>query len=809
MAFASVIVSITHKNVDSVFSYSVPNDMEISVGDRVMVPFGGGNRKTEGYVIALEDAVDYPAEKIKPILKVIDEKPVFTETMIELAKWMKQKYYTTLSECLQCIMPAGIKLKSDYILEFTGTGDEKLSPSQQKLVSLFGQQKTLSLNELVSEFGEGMSRAATALVTAGVIKKTQRAYAKDYILRVKYVSINDGRENLEQEMEEIISKDNAQARTLSFLLSNGSTRLADLKQLLRISGSPVQTLKKREIIVVEDVEIRKDPLAHYPEKQESTLTLTPEQENALEYIKKSHETGKNTVLLHGVTGSGKTEIYLRLIEHVLSLGKQAVMLVPEISLTPQTVDSFLMRFGNAVTVTHSRLSAAERMDQWRKARDGQIQIMVGPRSAIFSPFSNLGIIIIDEEHEHTYKSETTPKYSVKEVAGELSRLTGCMVVLGSATPSLETNFEAESNRIGLVKMKERVNKRMPGVNIVDMRYELANGNKSMFSRDLQEALKQNLELGEQSILFLNRRGHSTFVSCRTCGHVMSCGNCNINYTYHKISGRLICHYCGAAEPSPVNCPVCGSKYIKYFGMGTQKIEEEVLCLLPGARTIRMDFDTTRTKNGHEKIIRMFAEKKADILIGTQMIAKGLNFPNISLVGIVAADLSLNTGDFRSAEKTFQLLTQVSGRAGRADIPGRVYIQTYAPTHYSILCARDGDYERFYRTELEIRRQMVYPPFSHFFTVLFTGKDEKTLILTMHKLLAIMKFYNRENRFELLGPAPAAVSKLKSNYRWKIIVKCTDEERLKNFVLYCMSRLAERVPLDGIYSSLSLDPQTTV
>ncbi|MDR1914540.1 MAG: primosomal protein N' [Clostridiales bacterium] len=533
--------------------------------------------------------------------------------------------------------------------------------------------------------------------------------------------------------------------------------------------------------------------------------LTSDQSRALGFILERIDAPKRPILLSGVTGSGKTEVYLQVIETVLSRGKQAIVLVPEISLTPQTLNTFLQRFRELVTVTHSRLSKGERLEQWKKARDGQSSIMIGPRSAVFTPFPNLGVIIIDEEHEHTYKSEITPKYSAKEVAEERARLTGTMLILGSATPSVSAFYRASMGELDLCVMRERVNHRPPDVNIVDMRNELALGNSSIFSKALLAAIMESLAANKQIILFLNRRGHSTFISCRRCGHVLRCDRCSVNYTFHAASENLMCHYCGKTVENPKLCPACGSRFVKYFGLGTQKVEEETRKLFPGVGILRMDLDTTRGKDGHEKILDIFRSGEASILIGTQMIAKGLDFPNVTVVGVMSADLSLNNGDFRAGETTFQLLTQVAGRAGRADFPGRVFIQTYTPEHYSLIYAKEQNYDLFYEHEITLRKQMNYPPFCHVFSVMFTCEQEKALIAALFNLVSVMRAFNRHGLFEILGPAPAQISKIHNRYRWKVLIKAQDETKLKNFALYCVDRLREHEDLSSFIIHLTMDP----
>ena len=659
--YALVCVDITNEAVDRLFHYAIPCDMKVLPGMRVLVPFGKRSKPIDGYVIELSETTDIPPGKIKPIADVYEDYPVFSPELVELAKWMKDKYYTTLSNCLKCILPPGLPKKP-----------------------------------------------------------TKKPIAKA------------------EEKTEVVCTEAPQ-------------------------------LTKEQTVVVDEILQRLDAGDTKP------------------------------ILIHGVTGSGKTEVYMRAIAKVMDMGKQAIMLVPEIALTPQTVSVLKKRFGDACAVTHSRLTAKERLTKWQNARLNEISVMIGPRSAIFTPFSRLGLIIIDEEHEHTYRSESSPKFDARDVA--IKR--GAAVILGSATPSLESYYKVPKD-IHLLTMFDRVNGMFPEINIVDMRRELASGNTSVFGMAFQDAAAKTLKAGQQIILFLNRRGHSSFVSCRQCGHVMGCTYCRVNFTYH-MPDTLICHYCGRNETVPQICPACSSPFIRYFGVGTQKVEEEVARLFPDVATLRMDMDTTRKKNGHAKLLSAFRKNEAQILIGTQMIAKGLDFPNVTLVGIVAADLSLFSGDFRAAEHTFQLLTQVSGRAGRAAQKGRVFIQTYNPENYAIALAKNADYNTFYEHEISLRRTMEYPPFSHVFMILFTGAEEKAIIMALHKLLHIMRYCNKKNMFEMLGPAPAFVSKIKKQFRWKLIVKCKEEEILKQFVLYCLGKLKENDPLTGIGINLTLNP----
>jgi len=805
---AEVVVSIKNKNVDRVFHYAIPPELRnrIQTGMRALVPFGGGNRVTEGYITGFCETTDTPPHKLKGIQSLPDAFPLFTPEMLALAQWMRDKYYTTLADCLHCIMPAGISLRNTFAAVLADGADGATLKGKQQDVFLYVKERggIVAQRELYEQFGAGVQRSVAALYNAGLLFIKQDYELKDYALRVKYAFLNDDNPLLDTLLDATFAKRDKQADVLQTVLDHNGMAVSDLKAYLHISDSPIKTLVKNGLLKIETVERLR--MVTRSGNGDDTFTLTAEQEAAVASIFEELEaTEKKPVLIYGVTGSGKTEVYMRLIERVMAQGKQTIMLVPEISLTPQTIEAFTNRFGDRVTFTHSRLSLGERFDQWKKARDGRVDVMIGPRSAIFAPFERLGAIVIDEEHESTYKSESTPKYDVKEVAQERARLTGSLVVMGSATPDVGSFYRAKQGEFGLITLKNRVNRRMPDIQIADMRYELADGNRSVFSRMLAAGIAENLRTGEQTILFMNRRGHSSFVSCRACGHVIGCESCSIRYTYHRYTDKLLCHYCGKQERMPKRCPICGSEHIRFFGAGTQKIEAELTEAFSQARVLRMDMDTTSRKNSHESIIARFAAKEADILIGTQMIAKGLNFPGVSLVGIVAADIALHADDFRAAETAYQLMTQVSGRAGRATIPGRVVVQTYSPEHYSIQFAKEQNYERFYAHEIILREQMQYPPFTHLAVILLTGESEKELILTLNTLRELMQKVNRRGFFEMLGPAPAAAAKLRNTYRWKLIVKGKDEVLLKQFVFYCMDKLALVRNIDGMQANISIDP----
>ena len=806
--YAKVVVASTAKDLDKPFYYAIPTHLSgiLRKGHRVLVPFGK-SRQVEGYVVDFADTISFDKAKIKEIVDVLEIFPIFSPVMLNLASWMAKKYSAPLATCFKTIMPAGISMKNDYVAEIIKeSGSKSLKGKQKQIFDYIAKHDSVGERELKENFGSTAWTHLKILVDMNLVTLRHIYDVKDYTIRINTVSVNDDLPDFDAEAEKVFEKGDKQAAVLEILIESKSLSVADIRLRLGISSSPIMSLAKKGLVSLEKLEMRRKVMPDVPLLHSSKFKLTTEQMSAITSIKASlTEENPRPTLIQGVTGSGKTEIYMSIIEEVLAAKKQAIMLVPEISLTPQAVDVFISRFGSKVTATHSRMSLGERYDQWKSARDGQIDVIIGPRSAIFTPFTNLGAIIIDEEHENTYKSETTPKYETGAVALKLSALTGCAVIMGSATPNVATFYKAQRGDMRLVTLKNRVNNRFADIETVDMRKELAEGNKSIFSTVLYTAIGQNLSTGQQSILFLNRRGHSTFVSCRSCGHVLGCNNCNVNYTYHQYNHRLLCHYCAATAKMPENCPICGSMYIKHFGVGTQKIEEYLAQEFPAARVLRMDLDTTTGKNSHSRIIHAFADRQADILVGTQMIAKGHNFPGVSLVGIVAADMALNNGDYRAAETAYQLITQVSGRTGRGDDPGRVIIQTYNPDHYSVNYAQAGDYAAFYAHEIEIRRQMNYPPFSHIFMLLFTGEQERRIVQVLHRLADIMRHANRKGLCDILGPAPAVISKIRHNYRWKILVKCKDEEILRKFVHYCLDKLKEHEDLDGINISLTLDP----
>ena len=669
----------------------------------------------------------------------------------------------------------GNQLRKGYVTDLTR--EPKVDPTRLKNICGISSAEETTESRLIAlaawmreNYGSTMIQA---LKTVLPIQEKMKAKEK------RYLCLKISREEAEKLLEELEkTRFKARTRLLRELLKEPRLDVSYASKELGATTSVVKKMTEQGIISIEYEELLRNSLDTEKLRLEEELPLTPEQETAVrEILREWEKETPRPVLIEGVTGSGKTQVYMKLIETVLDQGQQAIILIPEIALTYQTVRRFYARFGEKVSVINSRQSQGERYDQFKRARRGEVQVMVGPRSALFTPFANLGLIVIDEEHESSYKSENSPRYHARETAVERARLEHARVVLGSATPSLEAYHKAMEGTYGLVKLQSRYQDRpMPLVSVVDLREELKAGNRSVLSRKLKEAMKDRLEKREQIILFLNRRGYAGFVSCRSCGQVMKCPHCDVSLSEHN-NGRLLCHYCGYETVKPQACPVCGSPYIGGFKAGTQQIEKVVKEAFPGVRTLRMDFDTTRTKGSYEKILSAFASHEADVLIGTQMIVKGHDFPDVTLVGIVAADLSLNAEDYRCSERTFQLLCQAVGRGGRGNKPGEAVIQTYHPDHYSIQAAAVQDYEAFYQEEMSYRMLLDYPPASHMMAVLGSCPEEELLVQAMHYLELYIHRVYKEKDLHVIGPAYASVGKVKDIYRQVIYLKHEKQETL--------------------------------
>ena len=597
----------------------------------------------------------------------------------------------------------------------------------------------------------------------------------------EFVYLKKDIEEIEDDIEEKVIKSPKQIRCLQMLYENEGIHVLDLEALTDTNRAVINTLVKKDYIEIAQQRIERNPFEFKEVPRDKKKKLTDEQQLAYDTISKSIDENRfEQFLLYGVTGSGKTEIYLQLIEKVIKQGKRAMMLVPEISLTPQMIDRFLARFGDCISVLHSKLSNGERFDQWEKINEGKAKIVIGARSAVFAPVDNLGIVILDEEHDSSYKStDINPRYNAKDIAFYLAKQNKIPFVLGSATPDVNTFYKAKQGKITLLTLKHRANNAsLPKVHVVDLRNELISGNKSMISDLLHTKIEENLKNKKQTILFLNRRGYSTFVMCRNCGFTAKCKNCNITLTYHRDENKLKCHYCGFETHNITECPACKSKNVRYFGSGTQKLEEEIHKMFPEASTIRMDIDTVTRKNSHEKILNDFKEKNIDILIGTQMVVKGHHFPKVTLVGVIAADSSLNIEDYRASERTFQILTQVAGRAGREELPGEVVIQTYNPDHFSIEYSKEQNYDLFYNAEISLRQRLKYPPFCDIILLGLSGKNENSVKIAAEKLGFLLNKHNSSSYY-VSRPIPSPINKIKNRYRFRIILKCNFSSSIIN------------------------------
>ncbi|WOI42835.1 primosomal protein N' [Bacillus altitudinis] len=796
---AEVIVDVTTKAIDRPFDYRVPDRFKglVKAGMRVVVPFGP--RKIQGFVTKIKEETDVQSGNIKDIVDLFDLSPVLTDELLELSHWLTEKTLSYHITALQSMLPAAMKAK--YEKEIQVLSAEELP---QSLKELFGQQESILYADIPLEQLKPIQKH----VQKGHLEVRYHVSQKSGKKKVRTLQTAVSKEKLEEKQEQLKKNAVKQKALLAFLLqSNETTFLAkDLQQQTGASSQTIKALIQEGLLTESYEEIYRDPYRDREFTPSTPLDLTTEQAEAAKPIHQAVSDDKHeTFLLHGVTGSGKTEIYLQTIDHVLQKGKEAIVLVPEISLTPQMVQRFKERFGSNVAVLHSGLSTGEKYDEWRKIHRKEVKLVVGARSAVFAPFENLGMIIIDEEHESSYKQEEMPRYHAKDVAIERAGRHQCPVVLGSATPSLESYARAKKGVYTLLTLKRRVNQQqLPHVSLIDMREELRNGNRSMFSEELMLRLKEVLERKEQAVLFLNKRGYSSFVMCRDCGYVEQCPHCEISLTYHRFQKRLKCHYCGHEAPVPAECPECHSEHIRYFGTGTQRVEEELTKVLPEARVIRMDVDTTSRKGAHEKLLTSFGNKEADILLGTQMIAKGLDFPDVTLVGVLSADTSLHIPDFRSSEKTFQLLTQVSGRAGRHEKAGSVIIQSYTPTHYSIELTKQHDYEAFYEQEMLHRRHQSYPPF-YFLAMVTVSHEEVTKAAHVtDKIVQFLKMNCAPNT-RILGPAASPIAKIKDRYRYQCVIKYKRENELASLLRKIQDHYQKEMEQKQLMISIDMNP----
>ncbi|MGZ9586999.1 primosomal protein N' [Paenibacillus marinisediminis] len=835
---ARVIVDVPSKHTNRPFDYVVPEDMQawIEIGSRVGVPFGP--RTVQGFVIGFVTETDIPLKKLKPIQQLLDLVPPLPPDLVMLAEWMSARYICTHTAALQSMIPSALKGKSEKAIIL---GDQALSgevdligwlqqhkleePAVRRLLHYVQDNQPVPADKLLQTFPHAVHTLKTAL-QAGWLLETEHIKDRIGVKKLKRVTLNMDPEEAERYSAGLKAK--RQQEVIEMLLTfGGEMPLKDL------NATAVKALADKGVVTIDDFEVLRDPYADKRFKPTEPLELTEEQQQVFGQLVEALDAEvPKSFLLRGVTGSGKTEVYLQSIDRCLKMDREAIVLVPEISLTPQMVERFKGRFGSKVAVLHSRLSQGERYDEWRKIREGRVQVAIGARSAVFAPFRRIGLIIIDEEHETSYKQEETPKYHARDVAIERARQHDAVVVLGSATPSMETYYaakmynyqgaaqglEAPSWSLAPLMMPHRVGAReLPPVTIVDMRAQLKAGNRSMFSMELEAALEQRLERGEQTVLLLNRRGYSTFVMCRTCGFVAQCPECDISLTYHMKKEHLRCHYCGYTERAPSVCPSCESEHIRFFGTGTQRVEEQLARRFQGIRVIRMDVDTTTEKGSHERMLDQFRQRRADVLLGTQMVAKGLDFPYVTLVGVIAADSALHMPDFRAAEKTFQLLTQVAGRAGRHHLPGEVIVQTYAPEHYSIVHASQHDYTNFASEELRHRRVQMVPPFCRLALVTMTHEQLPLLVRAAENAVMRIKeladrkgwlrpLHSSAHAVDVFGPVASPIPRIKNKYRFQCVVKCRGDIDLSALMAAAMETLEPMSREQKVLFSVDMDPQ---
>ena len=809
---AKIAVSAANFAIDKPYSYAVPADLTLQPGLRVMVPFGRSNRHTEGVVLSVADG---DASGLKQVVSCLDDAPVVSGRMLQLAAFMRERYFCTFFDCLRVMLPAGLWFQSKDTYSLT----DDLSWQEKSL-------RQADATVILQLLQDGGGSCQGKILREAIANEEAFEKAVSYLLKKKWISAqrdfsrktNDKTEMIaalavdpEDALEFASRRPKSAAMQRSVLELLCSIGEAAVKEICYFTGCKPATVKK--LAELGYLTLWEKPVLRcreiQPAKLDGPLVLNTVQQAAFAGLSAQMEADKpGTALLYGVTGSGKTAVYIKLIRHALEAGKQAMLLVPEIALTPQLLGLMAAHFGDTVAVLHSSLPATERYDQWKRVKAGTAQVVVGTRSAVFAPCPNLGLVILDEEQEHSYKSESTPRYSAKEIALWRGIKENALVLLGSATPSVESMFYAKSGIYSLYTLRERFGgRKLPKVEIVDMKEELRNGNDSSLSYRLQDAIGRTTEAGKQSILFLNRRGNSRALVCVDCRSIPECPRCNVRLTFHSANSRLMCHYCGHSEPAPTRCQ-CGGP-MKQMGTGTQKVQEELERLFPGISVDRMDTDTVSAVNTHEKILDHFKNENIPVLIGTQMVAKGLNLPNVTMVGVLDADLGLYNDSFRSAETTFNMLTQVVGRAGRGDSEGSAMIQTMNPLHKVITLAANQDYDGFYDLEIGLRRVQNAPPFGDLAMVTFTGMDEARVLHGAAKFkMSLVNLLNsapyQAETCTVLGPAPCPVPKINYNFRHRLTLRCRMTKNLRQLLAHLLRQFSQDKENRGVTAFIDVN-----
>lgn len=791
--------------LEKTFHYVVPETMKdsIQIGMRVLVPFSG--RKVTGFVIGLIDQSPKEFEgELKEIEAILDEAPLIDHQMLRLYQWISDYYIYPLGEVIKTGIPPGLQLKSRWFVSLTQYGKEAImsgdiDPVRKRVLEEIKNYQKIPLEKILKIFKNEISRSQIfTLKKKGLINLEVGIEGEGVKPRIEKVIKYENEGSLRESSKK-------QKDILNWIKERGEVFYSELTKIFKSPSRSIQSLKEKGYISIYEKEVPREIKIRPELKAYPRPKLTPFQEQAFGEILKGIRSRRfSPFLIYGVTGSGKTELYLRAIEEVINSRREAIVLVPEISLTPQLISRFRDRFGDIFALLHSGLSRAERYDQWRKIWKGEVKIAIGPRSAVFAPFKNLGIIVVDEEHDPSYKQEDKLKYNARDVAIVRAKQQQATLILGSATPSLESYHNALKGRFKLLHLPERIEGRpLPNVEIVDMKKE-----PGIISEKLKLGLKENVEQKRQSILFLNRRGFANFILCPDCGYTFKCPNCSVTLTYHLRERRLKCHYCDYWIQTPGDCPQCQGHRLRAMGMGTERVEEEIKRIFPGCSVGRMDRDTTSRKNSHVSILERLESGKIDILIGTQMIVKGHDFPNVTFVGVISADTALHFPDFRSAERTFQILTQVAGRAGRGVFSGEVLIQTFNPEHYSIKKAKEQDFLGFYNEEIKFRRALNYPPFSRLINFRLTGNSEKKTMLAakeMEKIGEDLLKNDFSKGIEILGPSMAPFAKIKGKYRWQMLVKGEDPKSLHKFAFGLADRLKPLLKGKGVNLDIDVDP----
>ena len=804
MLTASVFVNIPVKSIAKAFTYSVPAELSyLEAGWRVFVPFGG--RKVEGFVVSVAEQsaaeLGDMAAKLKPIEAAVDEEAWFSKAMLQTAKWLADFYLCSLAEMMRLFMPGKSGIKITVIYRAVPEQAEHLllaMPAYRAVYEALAAGGGLSKTELgrkLPEHKDDLPQMLEKLSQYGVVAREYQAGKRE---KARYEKFAQLLVTVTPELLADFKRKKAQQHLLELLAAaeQGQLPFAALKAQ-KVATATVNNLAAAGLVKIAQRRVLRDSYEHAQGNARQDITLTEDQQKALDAMTPWLEEKKHHgFLLKGVTGSGKTQVYIEMTKKIRALGWQAVVLVPEIALTGQVVLAFKSYFPDDIVVIHSRLSMAERNDAVVRVRRGEAGIVIGARSALFTPLDNIGLIIMDEEQATSYKQDESPRYHARVVAEEMARIHGAVLLLGSATPSMESYYRAKQGELTLLTMPKRIgNMPLPVVKCVDMRQELRLGNRHILSRLLQQLIEETMAKRQQIIIMLNRRGFSTFVMCRSCGEVIKCRLCGLPLVYHK-NGRLSCHHCDVAEPVPDVCPKCGSRYIKYFGSGTEKLEQELHQLVPSARVIRMDRDTTNTKFAHQEILDKFRRQDYDILLGTQMVAKGHDIPNVTAVGIISADSSLNMPDFRAAERCFMLITQTAGRAGRHEHQGRVVIQTYNPAHYAVTCGIVQDYEGFYEQEMKLRQGLFYPPYSRIVKLLFQHEDENMAKGNGQRLVkAFGEYFAGAKGQQVIGPSPAVIARFRGIYRFVVLIKTADLPAVQAFLRSQKLHLRTDVAID--------------